>query len=61
MSYIKAEINPEGNLDTEYKCNSKREAYIIAASLVAELINTRNDYNTFCKILKKVSKYERNK
>lgn len=55
-TFISATINDKGELDLEFNCNSKKEAFIIAATIAAELIKNRNDYNTFCKIVKKVIK-----
>lgn len=59
--YIKATINDEGSLDIELNCSSKKEAYIIAAAIAAQMIENRSDYNTFCKIVRKVLNNENSK
>ena len=58
--YLKATINDEGNLDVEMNCSSKKEAYIMAAALAAQMIENRSEYNTFCKIVRKVLNNEKN-
>ena len=60
-AFINAKISEDGNLDVEFNTRSKREAYIMAAAIAAELIENRNDYNTFCKVLRKVLKNENSK
>lgn len=57
-TFINAIINETGALDIEINCISKKEAYILAANIAAELIECRSDYNTFCKLVKKVIKNE---
>lgn len=58
--YIKANINDEGSLDVEMNCSSKKEAYVIAAAIAAQMIENRSDYNTFCKMVRKVLNHEKN-
>lgn len=61
--YIKAEITDfKGKgltITTEYNCNNKREAAAMVASLVAELCESRADFNALMTLCRKQMNYEK--
>lgn len=61
--YVKAEISEFGatglTITTEYNCNNKREASAMVATLVAELCESRSDFNALMTLCRKQMAFEK--